>query len=90
MLPTESCHNQGVAGGALALVIAAGEKMCTMGSPHVRKRMLSEAGSPSARRVSARLNAMEEIVIEFDRPQRITRMTFEAEELHSERTQQRS
>lgn len=46
------------------------------------------SGRGATRWASARPNAREEIVIEFDRPQRITRMIFEAEELHVERTQQ--
>jgi allantoicase len=37
---------------------------------------------------SARANATEEIVIEFDAPEHIARIIFDAEELHTERTQQ--
>lgn len=37
---------------------------------------------------SARANATEEIVIEFDAPEHIARIIFDAEEVHTERTQQ--
>ena len=37
---------------------------------------------------SARANATEEIVVEFDSPEHIARIIFDAEELHTERTQQ--
>jgi hypothetical protein len=37
---------------------------------------------------SGRANTAEEILIEFDRPQSLSRLIFEAEELHAQRTQQ--
>jgi hypothetical protein len=46
------------------------------------------SGRGATRWASAQPNRAEEIIIEFDRPQRITRVIFEAEELYAERTQQ--
>jgi hypothetical protein len=56
---------------------------------HPIEHLLDRRSGPGATRwSSARPNATEEIVIEFDRPRRIARMIFEVEELHAERTQQ--
>lgn len=46
------------------------------------------SGRDATRWSSARQNATEEIVLEFDRPERIRRVIFDAEELLVERTQQ--
>lgn len=101
--------------------------MTTTDPLRVRKRLLAQAGSPSAplpaseidlaacatilyssedprhpiehlldgrsgrgatRWSSGRQNTTEEIVLEFDRPERIRRVIFDAEELLVERTQQ--
>jgi hypothetical protein len=46
------------------------------------------SGRGAPRWVSARPDATEELVIAFDTPQRISHVSFEVEDTHSERTQQ--
>jgi len=46
------------------------------------------SGRGATRWSGARENTAEEIVIEFDRPERVLRLIFDAEERHVERTQQ--
>jgi hypothetical protein len=47
-----------------------------------------QSGRGGTHWTSARPNVSEELVIEFDHPQRISRMIFEAEEMYAERIQQ--
>jgi hypothetical protein len=46
------------------------------------------SGRGATRWSSGRQNTIEEIVIEFDQPERVLRLLFDAEELNAERTQQ--
>ena len=56
---------------------------------HPIEHMLDGCSGPGATRwVSARLDTVERIVVEFDRPQVISRLAYEVEEEGRERTQQ--
>jgi F5/8 type C domain len=56
---------------------------------HPVENMLDgRAGSGATRWASARPDQREEIIFEFDEPQHISHVAFEAEEQHSERTQE--
>jgi hypothetical protein len=56
---------------------------------HPIEHLLDGRGGPGASYwASDRTDVMEELVLEFDEPQRITRVMFEAEERHEERTQE--
>ena len=56
---------------------------------HPIEHMLDGCSGPGATRwVSARLDTVERIVVEFDQPQAISRLAYEVEEEMRERTQQ--
>jgi hypothetical protein len=56
---------------------------------HPVEHLLDGRSGPGATRwISARPDAIEQIVVEFDRPQTISRLVYEAEEALRERTQE--
>src|ERR1700680_2801979 len=56
---------------------------------HPREHLLDGQSGPGARRwMSARADTIEHIVLEFDRPQTISRLVYEVEEARRERTQE--
>ena len=77
------------ADGAIDIVGGATIAYSSEDPAHPVEHMLDGCSGPGATRwISARPDSVEHIVIEFDRPQAISRLAYEVEEELRERTQQ--
>ena len=81
-LPTDSV-------GALDLAESASFEYTSEDPEHCVENILDDHGGPGGTYWSgARLDSIERLVIVFDAPQNLSRLVYEVEELHSERTQE--
>jgi hypothetical protein len=75
--------------GALDLAQSASFEYTSEDPEHCVENILDDHGGPGGTYWSgARIDSIERLVIVFDAPQTLSRLVYEVEELHSERTQE--
>src|SRR5260370_15118275 len=82
-------HGSGRGAGQIDIASCATVAYSTEDPAHPVEHLVDEASGPGATHwMSARPDTTEHIVIEFDRPQAISRLVYEVEETMRERTQE--
>jgi|SRR5579871_639212 len=87
--PLEAAGATASAPGAIDLAAGATIAYSSEDPAHPVENILTPRTGPGGPRwISARSNVAEDLVLEFDRPQSITRIVYEVEEAEAERTQE--